>query len=58
VVATGNHYPLDLVAGAVLVAICIPVTRPWPPAARQRFAQRLGPLGAALRRRAVLTDGG
>ena len=56
VVATGNHYPLDLVAGAALVAIVVPVTHPWDPERRDRFAARLGPLGKFLRAHAVLTD--
>ncbi len=56
VVVTGNHYPLDLVAGAALVAVSIPATRPWSPPTRERFARRLGRLGDALRSRAVLTD--
>jgi hypothetical protein len=36
VVATGNHYPLDLVAGAVLALISIPTTHSWhqPPQMR------------------------
>ncbi len=56
VVATGNHYPLDLVAAAALVAIAVPVTHPWGPQRRERFATRLGPLGRFLRAHAVLTD--
>jgi hypothetical protein len=56
VVATGNHYPLDLVAGAVLVAVSVPVTRPWSPERRGRTIARLGRYGDVLRRKAVLTD--
>jgi membrane-associated phospholipid phosphatase len=55
VVATGNHYPLDLVAGAVLVVLSIPPTRPAPPdRPRWRPAGRLGRLTNALRAKAIL----
>jgi membrane-associated phospholipid phosphatase len=56
VVATGNHYPLDLVAGAVLVAVSVPVTGPWSPALRGRTIAKLGRLGNRLRAKAILTD--
>jgi hypothetical protein len=56
VVVTGNHYPLDLVAAAVLVAVCVPATRPWSETTRERFARRLGALGDLLRSRAILTS--
>jgi membrane-associated phospholipid phosphatase len=58
VIATGNHYPLDLVAGTLLVAVAVPATRPWPPQRRERFARRLGRLGVALEARAVLVRSG
>ncbi|HEX5994012.1 MAG TPA: phosphatase PAP2 family protein, partial [Jiangellales bacterium] len=55
VVATGNHYPLDLVAGAVLAAISIPVTRPAPfGRSRRRPRGWLGDLTDGLRARAIL----
>lgn len=57
VVATGNHYPLDLVAATALVAISVPVTRPAPPARpRRRPGGWLGRLTDALRARAILLD--
>jgi hypothetical protein len=56
VVATGNHYPLDLFAATVLVAVSVALTRPWSPELRSATVARLGRLGAILRRRAVLTD--
>jgi hypothetical protein len=56
VVATGNHYPLDLAAAAALVAVSIPATRPWSPRARGRMVARLGRVGTALRAKAILTD--
>lgn len=58
VVATGNHYPLDLVAGAVLVAIAVPPTRPAPPGQpRRRPRGWLGRFADALRAKAILLDG-
>lgn len=55
VVATGNHYPFDLIAGAVLVAICVPLTRPAPPGRpRRRPGGWLGRLTDALRARGIL----
>jgi PAP2 superfamily len=55
VVATGNHYPLDLVAGVVLVAISVPITRPAPPGSRRRRPGGwLGRLIEALRAKAIL----
>lgn len=55
IVVTGNHYPLDLVAAALLVALAIPVTHRWSPQRRERYAQRLGRLGDFLRAKAILT---
>ena len=55
VVATGNHYPLDLVAGGLLVLVSVPLTRPWSQQRRDRTVVRLGRLGAAMRRTAILT---
>ncbi len=56
VVATGNHYPLDLVAGGLLVLVSVPITRPWSAQRRDRTVARLGRLGRAMRATAVLTD--
>lgn len=56
VVATGNHYPLDLVAAALLVAVSIGLTRPWSAQAHDWFAARLGRLGDTLRAKAILVD--
>ncbi|HEY7224166.1 MAG TPA: phosphatase PAP2 family protein [Micromonosporaceae bacterium] len=56
VVVTGNHYPLDLLAAAVIVAVSIPVTRPWSPPTRKRFAARLGRLGTILQAKAILVE--
>lgn len=55
VVATGNHYPLDLVAGGVLVLVSVPLTRPWSARRRDRTVARLGRLGRAMRAAAILT---
>jgi hypothetical protein len=58
VVATGNHYPLDLVAGALLVAVSVPLTRPAPlDRPRRRPGGWLGRLADTLRARAILLDG-
>jgi hypothetical protein len=55
VVATGNHYPLDLVAGAVLVAVSVPPTRPAPPGhPRRRPSGWLGRLTETMRSKAIL----
>jgi diacylglycerol O-acyltransferase len=55
VVATGNHYPFDLLAGAILVAICVPLTRPAAPGRpRRRPGGWVGRLTDALRVRAIL----
>lgn len=56
VVATGNHYLLDLVAGAVFVLISVPPTRPWshPPRLR-RLSRWAAPVVRFLRVHAVLT---
>ena len=55
VVATGNHYTLDLVAGAVLVALSVPPTRPAPPdRPRWRPGGWLGRRTRSLRARAIL----
>lgn len=57
VVATGNHYPLDLVAATVLVGISVAPTRPAPPGRpRRRPGGWLGRLTDALRARAILMD--
>jgi hypothetical protein len=57
VVATGNHYPLDLIAATALVAISVPPTRPAPPGRpRRRPSGWLGRLTDALRARAILLD--
>jgi hypothetical protein len=57
VVATGNHYPLDLVAATVLVAISVPPTQPAPLGQpRRRPGGWLGRLTDALRRQAILLD--
>jgi hypothetical protein len=53
VVATGNHYPLDLVAGAVLALISIPATHPWPKPPQVRWLPQR--VVGFLRDRAVLT---
>lgn len=58
VVATGNHYPLDLIAGAILVAIALPPTQPAPPGRpRRRPGGWLGRVTDALRAKAILLDG-
>jgi hypothetical protein len=56
VIATGNHYVLDLVAGALLALISIPLTRPWrhPPRLR-RVPGWAAPVVRFLRVHAVLT---
>jgi hypothetical protein len=56
VVATGNHYVLDLVAGALVALISIPPTHPWshPPRLR-RLPGWAAPVARLLRVHAVLT---
>jgi PAP2 superfamily len=56
VVATGNHYVLDLVAGALVALISIPTTHSWPhPPRLRRLPGSAAPVVRFLRVHAVLT---